>query len=149
MQKRIYRSRKEEMIAGVCGGLGEYFDIDPVIMRLIFVLLIFAGGAGLIGYVIAWIIIPQAPLESQGTPATQVISETPATTSPEDSEAAKKEKRALFAGLILITVGLLFLFSRIFRWFEFWELWPVILIIIGFLIVLRAKRERNENPASA
>ena len=49
MQKRIYRSRKEEMIAGVCGGLGEYFDIDPVIMRLIFVLLIFAGGAGLIG----------------------------------------------------------------------------------------------------
>src|SRR3972149_5897912 len=148
MQKRIYRSRKEEMIAGVCGGLGEYFDIDPVIMRLIFVLLIFAGGAGLIGYIIAWIIIPQAPLERQGTSAAPGISEKP-TTSPEDSEAAKKEKRALFDGFILITVGLLFLFSRIFRWFEFWELWPVILIIIGFLIVLRAKRERNENPASA
>jgi phage shock protein C len=145
MQKRIYRSKKESMIAGVCGGLGEYLDIDPVIVRIIFVLLAFAGGAGVIGYIIAWIIIPEAPAgtaDAQGS--TQAA---PAT--PEENEAAKREKRALFAGFILIALGLIFLFSRIFRWFDFWDLWPIILIIIGLAIVLKAKREKDENPASA
>jgi len=50
------------MIAGVCGGLAEYFDIDPTIVRLLWVLFIFMGvGAGIPAYIIAWIIIPEAP----------------------------------------------------------------------------------------
>jgi phage shock protein C len=49
------------MLGGVCGGLGEYFDIDPVIVRLLFVALAFAGGLGIILYIIAWIIIPRNP----------------------------------------------------------------------------------------
>ena len=148
MNRRIYRSRKESMIAGVCGGLGEYFDIDPVIIRLIFVLLIFAGGAGLIGYIIAWIIIPQAPQDQIGS-GTKTPVETPAAGQPEGSEHTRRERGPLFAGFVLITVGLLFLFSNLFRWFHFWELWPVILIVVGLMIVLKAKREKNENPASA
>ncbi len=46
MQKRLYRSRTEKMIAGVCGGLAEYFDIDPTIIRILWVLITFLGGAG-------------------------------------------------------------------------------------------------------
>jgi phage shock protein C len=58
--KRVYRSRKERMVAGVCGGLAEYFGIDPTIVRLAFVASAFLGGAGLVAYVVAWVIIPEA-----------------------------------------------------------------------------------------
>lgn len=148
MSRRIYRSRKESLIAGVCGGLGEYFDIDPVIIRLIFVLLIFAGGAGLIGYIIAWIIIPQAPVNGsvQGAETAPPPAQEEAPASP---MADRKEKGAYLTGLILIVIGAIFLFSNLFHWFEFWELWPVILIVIGAVIVIKAKGSKDENPASA
>ena len=60
--KRLYRSRKDRILGGVCGGLGIYFDIDPVIIRLLCLLLTFAGmGLGILVYLIAWIIIPLEP----------------------------------------------------------------------------------------
>ncbi len=55
--KRLYRNLNEAKIGGVCAGLGDYFNIDPVIIRLAFLLLIFAGGG--IAYLVAWIIVPQ------------------------------------------------------------------------------------------
>jgi phage shock protein C len=61
MQKTLYRSRQNRMIAGVCGGLGEYFNVDPTIVRLIFVLVGLLGGPGLILYIIMAIIVPEAP----------------------------------------------------------------------------------------
>lgn len=57
MEKRLYRSMNDRMIAGVCGGLANYFDIDPTIVRLAFVLFAFAGGPGIIVYLILWLII--------------------------------------------------------------------------------------------
>ena len=62
--KRLYRSRGERMLGGVCGGLAEYFNMDPTIVRLIMVLAAFAGGPGLVAYVILWVIIPEAPLST-------------------------------------------------------------------------------------
>ncbi|MFW6281938.1 MAG: PspC domain-containing protein [bacterium] len=61
MAKRIYRSVRDRMIGGVCGGIAEYFDIDSTIVRLVFVLLFFGYGTGLLAYIIGWIIIPEAP----------------------------------------------------------------------------------------
>lgn len=58
---KLYRSRKERMIAGVCGGLSEHFGIDPTWIRLIFILLFFAGGCALLVYLILWLIVPLAP----------------------------------------------------------------------------------------
>ena len=57
-QKRLTRSR-EKKIAGVCGGLANYFDIDPTIVRILFVLIAFAGGAAVLAYLIIWIIAPE------------------------------------------------------------------------------------------
>jgi phage shock protein C len=66
--KRLYRSRTDRMVAGVCGGLAEYFGIDPVIVRIVaFILLLPGGLPGLIPYVILWIVVPEAPEPS--TPA--------------------------------------------------------------------------------
>ncbi|NLL62445.1 MAG: PspC domain-containing protein, partial [Candidatus Atribacteria bacterium] len=70
MTKKLYRSKKDSMIAGVCGGIAEYFEIDPTLVRLLTVLVVFLGGAGGIAYIIAWIIIPQNPeqiIESEET----------------------------------------------------------------------------------
>lgn len=61
MKKRLYRSTNDVMICGVCGGIAEYFDIDPTIVRLIAVLLIFGWGSGLLAYFIAAIIVPKNP----------------------------------------------------------------------------------------
>jgi phage shock protein C len=58
MQHKLYRSRTDSRIAGVCGGLGEYFDIDPTLIRLIFVLLALTGGHGVLLYIILWIVVP-------------------------------------------------------------------------------------------
>ncbi len=59
--KRLYRSRIDRKIGGVCGGFAEYLEIDPTIVRLLWILLIFWGGAGLLAYLIALIIIPNNP----------------------------------------------------------------------------------------
>jgi len=59
--KRLYRSRTDRMIGGVCAGLGNYFGLDATIMRLIFLLLFFLGGHGLLIYLILWLAIPLEP----------------------------------------------------------------------------------------
>jgi phage shock protein C len=60
--KRLWRSRTERKIAGICGGLGEYFHVDPFWVRLIFVLFFLAGGAALIVYIVMWLIVPLEPI---------------------------------------------------------------------------------------
>jgi phage shock protein C len=60
--KRLYRSRQERMLGGVCGGLADYLGLDPTVVRLIFLLLFFHGGQGLLIYLIMWLIVPEEPL---------------------------------------------------------------------------------------
>ncbi|OGO95702.1 MAG: hypothetical protein A3F41_03725 [Coxiella sp. RIFCSPHIGHO2_12_FULL_44_14] len=62
--KRWYRSRSERLIAGVCGGLARYFNVDPTWIRLIFLILLLAAGATLVIYLILWILIPEEPTSS-------------------------------------------------------------------------------------
>jgi len=59
--KKLYRSRKEKIIAGVCGGLAEYFGIDPTWVRLFFVFFFLAFGSALVLYIILWILMPLEP----------------------------------------------------------------------------------------
>jgi len=61
MAKKCYKSSVDKKFAGVCGGIGEYFDIDPTLVRLIWVVLTLAGGAGLLAYIIAACVMPEAP----------------------------------------------------------------------------------------
>jgi len=62
--RRLYRSNTDKVIGGVCGGLGEYLEIDPVILRIIWAVLGFAG-IGIIAYIISWIVIPKNPDSSK------------------------------------------------------------------------------------
>lgn len=58
MRKRLYKSRENAMIAGVCGGIAEYFDLDPTLIRLGWIIFCAMGGSGIIAYIIAAIVIP-------------------------------------------------------------------------------------------
>lgn len=62
MEKRLYKSNRDKMIDGVCGGIAEYFDIDPTLVRLLWVLFSAMGGSGVIAYIIAALIIPREPI---------------------------------------------------------------------------------------
>jgi len=59
--KKLMRSSTDKKIAGVCAGLGDYFDIDPTIVRVLWLLFLFCAGGGLLAYVILWIVLPVAP----------------------------------------------------------------------------------------
>ena len=77
--KRLYRSRKEKMLAGVCGGIGEYLDTDPTIIRLVWILITIASfGMGIIGYIVALIVMPEQPSSN---------------TKPKTKKAGKKGKK--------------------------------------------------------
>jgi phage shock protein C len=144
--KRLYKSRKNRVIAGVCGGIAEYFNVDPVLVRLIAVLFIFTGGAALIAYVLGMIIIPKEPWEGiKGSETAQV----PDTTLPEQPESFSRTG-SLIIGVVMIMFGIHFLLRRIpffhsYYWW-FWDLgwhffWPSILIVVGLLVIFRVARK--------
>ena len=161
MEKRLYRSRSNRMIWGVCGGLADYFDIDPTIVRIIAVLLAFAGsGAGILAYIILAIVIPlessrvteprdviKENVEEMKKTASQLGQEIRSTFVREEGtseETAKTRHRSHnVLGLILVVVGILFLLAsfNLLWWLRWSYLWPLILVAIGLLIIFGARRK--------
>jgi len=141
MHKRLYRSRTDCKFAGVCGGLGEYFNIDPTLIRIITVVLFFAHGVGLLAYIIAWIAMPKEPLRAildKAAPSEQAQKIT------ESSSTWVK----FIPGLLLIAIGLFFLFEHIFWWFHFHLFWPILLILFGIILLIGFGRRNHDNIAN-
>jgi phage shock protein C len=59
--RKLYRSRSNRQLAGVCGGVAKYFNIDPTLVRVLFVVFAVLGGPGLLAYILLWIIVPEEP----------------------------------------------------------------------------------------
>jgi phage shock protein C len=148
MYKKLYRSVTDKMIGGVAGGLAEYFEIDPVIVRLIFVLAVIFGGSGIIAYIILWIIIPQKPyIITPYTP--EMKPENPGGTSEQKTESTEsnyevfnikpKNNKTVFAGAFLILLGGMFLLDNFVPRFHFGDFWPLFLIGLGIAIIMNAK----------
>jgi phage shock protein C len=131
-RKKLYRSRENAMLGGVCAGLAEYFDVDPSLIRLATVILLFAGGTGVLAYIVAWIIVPQEPLVSKAE-STESVSES----RKEVTEGPDKSK--FIVGIILIALGFLFFMNtlNVWTWFSFFKLWPILLILIGVVVILK------------
>jgi phage shock protein C len=142
--KRLYRSRSPRVIAGVAEGLGEFFQIDPVVIRIIFAVVTLLGfGTGVLIYILLWIFVPEKPI--QLFPNSNPVNEpepqpakTEAAEMNKENEWHEKQKRRgkglFFAGTILITLGVLFLLDNVFC-LNFNKYWPVILIVIGILLL--------------
>jgi len=153
MNKKLYRSVTDKIIGGVCGGIAEYFSIDPVIIRLAFVLAVIFGGGGVLAYIILWIIIPQKPYiftpfnQENKTQANLVDNEGENKTSNDlQSNVFYKNpnnNKTVFAGVLLVVLGMIILISNFVPGFYFRDYWPVILIILGLAIILKAKNQNT------
>jgi phage shock protein C len=154
--KRLYRSAKSKVFGGVAGGIAEYFDIDPIIIRLLFVIIAFAGGGGVIVYLILWIALPLEPLTmfnmNMGSGATPdpVNPDTEATPgfNPEASDSFKmpvktENRSGLIGGIILISLGLIFLANRFIPNINFGDLWPLLLVVLGGVLIATSFAERK------
>ena len=161
MQKRLYRSRKERMLWGVCGGIAEYAGIDPTLVRVILVLLALLSGGGLIlAYIILAIVIPlessqaQQPrdvirenVEEIKQSAGQFAQNVQSTFSQNQPHVTPSGQGGMSRGvfllaLVLIVIGILVLIANLnpFWWFRWHYLWPVVLIGLGVWIILAHRR---------
>lgn len=158
MEKRLYRSRNDRILFGVCGGIAEYFSIDPVIVRVLAVLITLAGGAGIITYIVLAIIIPleSSPAKEPRETVRENVEEIKQTatqmgeqirTTFEKKEGQAKDMRRnhstnYFIALILIILGALFLLGNLnfFWWLQWRYLWPLVLIIIGLVIIFGRRK---------
>lgn len=141
MARKLYRSRTDSIIAGVCGGLAEYFDIDPSLVRVGAVLLTLAWGAGLLAYLVLWLIVPQKPLESS-------LAEEGGETGAQSpvAERSEKDRGIFFVGMILTIIGVLLLMNNYisFAWLSLGKLWPLLIIIIGVMILAKGSARKED-----
>ena len=165
-QRRLYRSEKERLLGGVCGGLAEYFKIDPVLVRVIFVILtFFSVGLGLVAYIVLWIIVPRASsaelsakeavkenieeLKETATEASKKVKEHINEFKGNAAEAGKEAKEtarhgfAYFLGFVLIVLGVILFLANfgLSWWFGFANAWPVVFIILGVLLLVYTGRD--------
>ncbi len=162
MPKKLYRSRRDKMIGGVAGGLADYFDVDPTLVRIIFIITLFLGGSGVLAYIILWIVVPEEPFVYSNTGQTGAAassassgsSASSANSSTEEQKASaestaneqhqileeQRGRRRNVAGVILIIIGVLFLADNFIPRFDFGDYWPLILIAIGFGLLLKSKK---------
>ena len=138
---RLYKSRTDKVFEGVCGGIGEYFGIDPVVIRLLWVVMVIFGGTGVLAYLIAMLIIPKDPKDDP---------EEIKTTIKTDLYSDK------FWGVLLIVAGLLLLVGFIgpvgglfagAAIFMSSMLWPALIIGLGlYLYFGDSKSNKNQSP---
>ena len=124
--RTLRRSRSNRVIAGVCGGLGEYLGVDPVLLRIAFVVLAFTG-SGVLLYIVGWIIMPEA--DGGEPPAMQ------STAAPPSADAIR-----LIVGGLFIALGAIVLLDNVFDWFSD-LVWPSILITIGAAVIVYGARK--------
>jgi phage shock protein PspC (stress-responsive transcriptional regulator) len=131
--ERIYRSNKEYIIAGVCGGLAQYFKVDPTLVRLIFILLSFGGGSGVLIYLILWLVLPVEPKDSSRQPMQEEKNDN---TLKDDNEDNRKK----FLGIIFLLLGFTALLHQLMPTLVNWStFWPIILIVFGLYLLFRKK----------
>ncbi len=138
-ERRLYRSTTDRYIGGVCGGLAEYFGIDPAIVRVLFILGVFVHGVGLLAYIIFWIAVRSRP-KGMEVPAERTF------------RSSGWWKYAI--GLILILVGAILLIDENWYWMDLdWiveRYWPALLIVIGLaLILIKRRNGRREHNGMA
>ena len=150
--KRLYRSRTDSMVGGVCGGLGAYLGIDSTIIRLLFVLLAFGKGIGFGLYFILWIVVPREGVEEGAS-----LDENMRTGAEEIAERAREMGEELRKGVrvsghqaswliggALILIGVFYLLENLniywLSWLRWDVVWPIVLIAVGVLFLVRHLR---------
>jgi phage shock protein C len=135
--KRLIRSKTDRLIGGVCGGLGKYFDIEPWIFRIVFLILLF-NGSGFLIYLILWIIVPEEGEEARTEFKDQAKNGATGIAHDIGDLTQNKSNLPAVIGAVILLVGLALLFNNFSPVpIEFGKLWPVVLIVLGIIILFR------------
>lgn len=127
--RKIYRSNNDYILFGVCAGLADYFDIDPTLVRIIFIILAFGGGAGILIYLILALVMPIASGKNEQVSEKNI---------KEEKMVKKENKKVSFFGVALLTIGGLLLWNHFSPVKVDSEIfWPAIMMAIGLWLVLR------------
>ena len=149
--KKIYRKTDDCIIAGVSGGLADYFEIDETLIRIIFVLLTLGGGSGILIYLILWLVIPKEEKENKKVDWEENVKEFTKDVSKKAKTVAKeikkeikvekinpKKRQGSFLGLLLILWGGILLINKMVpRLIEWGYVWPAMLLVLGGYLMLR------------
>lgn len=144
--RRLFRSKSNRIIAGVCAGLARYFDIDPLLVRGLFILLSFADGFGIVVYVVLWIIVPEEG--SLGEPGAGArVKNFIGEVGRNAEDLASGERRPSrdqwrnIVGFVIILVGLFALARQFFpfHWLNWDLVWPLLVIFLGVYFLSRKK----------
>lgn len=155
--KRLYRSTTNKVIGGVASGLGDYFIIDPVLVRVLFVLLAMFGGGGVLIYIVLWIVIPlkinnprqthyHASTHYQSPEEAEIVEEEPSSNNKQ-SVSTRQSNTGLIAGIVLIFIGGLFLIDRLMPMYNVTDFWPLVLVALGVALIKPDlfKTTKNQN----
>ena len=145
MTRRLYRSRTDTVLGGVAAGLAHYLDADPALVRIAWAVLVpVTGGAALLAYVVAWIVIPEEP-KATSVPGEPGDVAMPAAdgTSTVSRPASDGGRASLVVGIGLVVIGIWFLVRDYLPQFDWNLVWPAILIGIGALILISSARRRT------
>ncbi|MFA5169265.1 MAG: PspC domain-containing protein [Candidatus Paceibacterota bacterium] len=147
--KKLYRSKTNRVIFGVCGGLGEYFETDPLIVRILFVVLSLLNGAGIIAYLILAVVVPEDDKEKKvkknGNTVEEVQEKTQELAEELKSGNWLQSAKNIF-GLIIVLIGLNVLFEQVFQyspfaWINWGIVWGLIIILIGSRIIFGSNKK--------
>jgi phage shock protein C len=140
--QKLWRKKDDKVIAGICSGLGQYFNSDPILFRFAFLALLFAGGSSIFIYIILWIVLPSEPFSIKSE---TIYTETIHSTDTENNikEMQSMDSTSLVFGLLLISGGVLLLLNNLVPYLKMQKLWPVILIMIGLGLLFNKKKDKN------
>lgn len=152
MEKKLYRDQNHKIIAGVCAGLANYFSIDVILVRLIFVLTLIYHGGGTLAYIILWIIMPKRYYADNEPVVDYTVHNENASFNQQKpwskyNQNFKNNKDITqLGGAVLILLGVFFLLDQldfIPYWLNFEQFWPVVLVVIGLWLIFRSKKHPN------
>ncbi len=147
-QRRLERSSTNRVVAGVCGGLAEYFAVDPTLVRVFFVIAaIVTAGAFLLVYIVLLVLMPlpgQRPAIDEIWPGARTDPGSPAGTdaAPPPANGYEARRRGDTIAYVLIALGLVFLLANLgaFRFVQWSITWPLIVIALGVLLLVQRAR---------
>ena len=143
MSGRLERSRTNRVIGGVCGGLGDYLDIDPTFVRLVMVILGF-GGIGILIYIVLLVLMPQPgqsmPFVRPAGATAPIDSAAPAAPAVVDPAGAERRRGAV--GILLVALGAIFMLGNLgfLRGLDWKYIWPLVIIALGVYLTLQRTR---------
>jgi phage shock protein PspC (stress-responsive transcriptional regulator) len=149
-QRKIYRSRKDRIVFGVCGGIAEYYNIESLWVRVVFIFLGITGAIGFILYISLAILMSLNPekIDEVGKGADSRVSAAAGEfrdrvkgLAVELRDDPKIERRRNLLGLLIVSIGIIAFFNELFPnfWIGWKVLWPIIIILIGFSFISNAR----------